>query len=115
MLAGFDSEDKSLLVPRGMVLEGRIGSCERLIAEGFVSTELTGVRELEVARTGRFKGTVEADTVDIAGTLEGSLTVRELLIVRATARVTGDIAYGTLTVERGATIVGNMRPLSPEG
>ena len=114
MAPGLDSEGKTLFVPRSISLKARIGSCDRLIVEGSVETTLTEASELEVARSGSFKGKIDVETIDIAGSVEGSLTARELLIVRATARVTGDIACAALTVERGARIVGEVRPLPAE-
>ena len=112
---GFYGEGRSLLVPRGIALKGRIGSCEELIVEGSLETELAEVRELVVAHSGRFSGAVEVDAADIAGAVEGPLTVHEHLIVRAGARIAGDVACGVLTVERGATIVGRIRASSDDG
>lgn len=114
MARGLDSDGKTLFVPRGISLNGRIDSCDRLIVEGSVETVLTEARALEIARSGSFKGTVDIGTVDVAGSVEGSLTVRENLIVRATARVAGEIACAALTVQRGARIAGEIRPLTAE-
>ncbi len=114
MAQGLDSEGKTLLVPRGISLKGRIDSCDRLIVEGSVETVLTEARALEVARSGSFKGTVDVGTVDVAGSVKGSLTARENLIVRATARIAGEIACTAVTVERGARIAGEIRPLTAE-
>lgn len=111
---GLDSERKTLRVPRSISLTGRIASCDRLIVEGSVETALEGTREFEVSRTGRFRGTVDVGTADIAGTVEASVTAREDLTVRATGRIAGDIVYAALTVERGTVISGRIRPLSEE-
>ena len=80
-----------------------------------METELVGCRELEVARTGTFRGNVDVEVADIAGTVEGSLIVRNGLIVRAGGTVRGNVAYGAIEIERGATVTGGMRPLSEEG
>ena len=84
-------------------------------APGTVETDLKGCRELEIARTGTFRGDVDVEVADVAGILEGTLIARELLLLRAGGSVRGNIAYGEIAVERGAAIVGDMRPLSEKG
>ncbi|MCY4550793.1 MAG: polymer-forming cytoskeletal protein [Defluviicoccus sp.] len=112
---GTDSEGKTLTIPRSISYSGRIGSCERLIVEGAVETELSGCRLLLVAAGGVFRGSADVETADIRGTVEGPLTVRETLTVRASGRIVAEtIACGEIEVERGATIAGAVRPLEEE-
>ena len=112
---GADSEGKLLTVPRAIALSGRIACCEKLIVEGSVETDLEGCRELEVARTGTFRGNVDVEMVDISGTVEGSVIAHNILIVRAGGTVSGDVVYREIEIERGATVSGGMHPLSEEG
>ncbi len=112
---GADCEGKLLTVPRALALSGRIARCEKLIVEGSVETGLEGCRELEVARTGTFRGNVDVEMADISGTVEGSVIAHNILIVRAGGTVRGDVVYGEIEIERGATVSGGMRPLSEEG
>ncbi len=111
---GADSEGKCLVVGRSIALSGRIESCEKLIVEGTVETEIKGCRELEIARTGVFKGDAEVESADISGTVEGTLTARGVLTVRASGRIRGNISYGQLEIERGGTVIGAMQPLSDD-
>ena len=115
LVPGADSEGKTLTIPRSISYSGRIGSCERLIVEGAVETELDGCRVLIVAAGGVFRGSADVETADIRGNVEGSLTVREMLTVRATARIVSDsVCYGELELERGGTVIGTVRPLKDE-
>ena len=111
---GADSEGKCLVVGRSIALSGRIESCEKLIVEGSVETEMDGCRELEIARTGVFKGNAEVENADISGTVEGVLTAQGVLTVRASGRVRGKISYGHLEIERGGTLIGDVQPLSDD-
>ena len=111
---GADSEGKCLVVGRSIALSGRIDSCEKLIVEGTVETEMKGCRELEVARTGVFKGNAEVESADVSGTVEGTLAARGVLTVRASGRIRGNISYGQLEIERGGTVIGAMQPLSDD-
>lgn len=112
---GTDSNGKTLTIPRGISYSGRIGACERLLVEGVVETGLDGCRVLMVAAGGVFRGGADVETADIGGTVEGSLTVRRMLTLRASGRIVAEtIACGEIEVERGATIVGAVRPLEEE-
>lgn len=53
-------------------------------------------------------GSVTAETARIAGTITGSVTVRQLT-VQSAARITGDVEYETITVEQGASIDGRLK------
>ena len=57
---------------------------------------------------GRIKGNVIAQSARLSGTIEGGVTVRNL-IVAAKARITGDVAYETIAIENGAHIDGRLK------
>lgn len=54
-------------------------------------------------------GAIRAETVRIAGLVRGTIAAREVVILR-TARIEGDLAYDTLTVEQGARLEGRLCP-----
>ncbi len=104
-----DDDGKNLIVGRDIVINGEINSCDRLVVEGRVEASMKDCREIEIAKTGTFKGQVEFDRADISGTFEGDLTAREYLVVRATGRITGKVKFGELEIERGGQIVGEVQ------
>jgi len=89
-------------------LSGNISACDRLVIEGRVEAELKGCREIEIAKTGTFKGTADIEIAEISGSFAGLLTARDTLIVRSSGRVTGTIRFGTLEIERGGEVVGDI-------
>jgi cytoskeletal protein CcmA (bactofilin family) len=58
-------------------------------------------------------GSVHADTARLAGTIEGTVSVRQLTVERS-ARITGDVEYEGISIETGAAIDGRMRHLSAD-
>lgn len=103
-----------LVVGREIVLSGRINACDLLIVEGRIEADTQDCRQLELTETGTFKGEAEFETADISGTFEGLLTTRGLLIVRASARISGKVRYGQLEVERGGWISGEVEAYAPD-
>ena len=59
--------------------------------------------------TSEIIGGVTADTARLAGQIHGSISARELIILKS-ARIHGDVHYETLTVEVGAQIDGRLAP-----
>ncbi|HYE49762.1 MAG TPA: polymer-forming cytoskeletal protein [Azospirillaceae bacterium] len=110
--ASTPAEMRKLIVGRDISLSGEIAACDVLVVEGTVEAKLRDGRNIEVADTGLFKGSVEIDEADIGGRFEGDITVRGTLRVRATGRIQGNIRYGTLEVEQGGQLIGSIDTLS---
>jgi cytoskeletal protein CcmA (bactofilin family) len=54
-------------------------------------------------------GAVTAETARLAGTVVGSISARELVILKS-ARIDGDVHYDALTIEQGAQVEGRFAP-----
>jgi cytoskeletal protein CcmA (bactofilin family) len=102
-------EGRKLIVGREIVLSGQITSCERLVVEGRVEASLSESRFIEIAESGVFKGMAEIEHAEIAGTFEGTLTVRQKLWIRSTGKVTGTVRYGRIEIEEGGQIAGDIQ------
>lgn len=97
-----------LAVGRDIRLTGEIKSCDTLTIEGSVEGDLSETRHLEIGQGGRFNGTAEVESAVIGGAFEGDLTVRGLLTLKGTGRVSGSIRYGEIEIERGGRISGTF-------
>lgn len=106
-----DSDAKRLIVGRDICLSGQITACDRLVVEGRVEVSLSNARVIEIAPTGHFRGSAEVDEADISGRFEGDLVARERLTVRAGGQVSGSIRYGSIVIESGGEISGDMQTL----
>ena len=101
-------DNKKLIVGREIELNGNISACDQLVIEGKVEAELKDCREIEITATGTFKGIAAIDAAEISGNFDGTLTARDILIVRATGRITGTVRFGKLEIERGGEVVGDI-------
>ena len=105
---------QTLVVGRDIRLTGEIRACQRLIVEGSVEAELTDTRTLEIAESGRFRGSAAVGECVVSGSFDGDLTVSGLLAVRASGRVGGAIRYAEIEVERGGRITGRADLQGPQ-
>jgi cytoskeletal protein CcmA (bactofilin family) len=105
-------ERRTLVVGRGISVQGTVQDAERLVVEGTVEAAMiNGLAELSIANGGIFKGEVEVDEAEVAGTIDGALTARNTLIIRATCRVLGTARCRRLQVEDGGQMTGRIEML----
>lgn len=104
-------EPRTLVVGRGISVQGTVQDAERLVVEGTVESSMIHATELSIAQGGMFKGEVEVEEAEVAGTIDGTLTVRNSLVVRASGRVLGTARCRRLQVEDGGQITGRMEML----
>ena len=108
-------ERRTLVVGRGISLQGTVTDAERLVVEGTVESQMIQAAELSISTTGVFRGEVQVEDAEIAGLFDGTITVRGNLVIRATGKLKGTVRYRKLSVEEGGTMTGSMEMLPGEG
>lgn len=101
------------LIGTGTTIEGDIKSSGDIRVDGTVYGSVQSKAKVVLGATGLVEGDINSQNADISGTIKGKTVCSELLFLKATARVTGDIVTGKLVVEVGATFTGscNMGPV----
>ena len=106
------ADRRTLVVGRGISLQGTVADAERLVVEGTVESQMIQAAELFVAGTGVFKGEVEVEDAEIAGAFDGTITARGSLTIRATGKITGVARCRKLSVEEGGQVSGKVEMLT---
>jgi cytoskeletal protein CcmA (bactofilin family) len=106
------ADRRTLVVGRGISVQGTVQDAERLVVEGTVESTMIHATELAIAPGGIFKGEIEVEDVEIAGTIDGTLTARGSLTVRSSGRVLGTARCRRLQVEDGGQITGRIEMIS---
>ena len=101
------------LIGSGTVIEGDIRSNGDLRIDGAVHGNVYSKAKVVVGSTGHVEGNINCQNADVSGTVKGKSTVNELLFLKSSSKMNGDIVTGKLVVEVGATFTGscNMGPL----
>ncbi len=58
---------------------------------------------------GKVNGEVLCKNSEVSGTVEGKITVNQLLILKASSKILGDIVTSKLSIEPGALFTGNCK------
>jgi len=97
-----------LYIGEGVIIKGEITVPDTLVVCGTVEGDVS-VGNLVVGETGVIKGRIiVAQNAEISGKVFEKLDVKCLMILRSTSRVDGNVSYGMLQIEQGATIAGGI-------
>jgi cytoskeletal protein CcmA (bactofilin family) len=107
---GEESVSRLFVGPDIKLKGAEITDCDTLVVEGRVEAAMDS-RAMQIAEQGVFVGKAGVDVAEIHGRFEGELTVRKLLVVRATGVVSGKIRYGKMSIEESGQISGDIAAL----
>lgn len=96
----------SNIISRGTILEGNIKTPGNLRIEGRVIGNLVTKSKAALAESSYVDGNILAKNAEVAGEVKGKVEVSEMLILKPTCIIHGDIVTNKLIVESGATFNG---------
>jgi len=101
------------LIGAGTVIEGDVKSNGDIRIDGTVYGKVNSKAKVVIGTTGIVEGDVNAQNADVSGMIKGKTNIAELLFLKSTSKIIGDILTGKLVVEVGATFTGscNMGPV----
>ncbi|MDU7586286.1 MAG: polymer-forming cytoskeletal protein, partial [Acidovorax sp.] len=103
-----EGSGSKLTVGPNIKLKGvEITDCDTLVVEGTVEATMDS-RVIQITEQGAFRGSVEIDIAEIHGEFDGTLTVRQKLVIFSTGKVSGKIRYGKVVIEEGGQLSGEI-------
>jgi len=99
----------SNIISRGTILEGNIKTPGNLRIEGRVIGNLITKSKAALSQSSYVDGNILAKNAEVAGEVKGRVEVSEMLILKPTCVIHGDIVTNKLIVESGATFNGGCK------
>ena len=93
-----------------VTITGNVAATTELHVDGNIEGDIT-CASLVQGEGSVVKGMIEAESARLSGTVAGSISARELVILKS-ARIDGDVHYDALTIEQGASVEGRFAPRS---
>lgn len=90
-----------------VVITGNVAATADLHVDGRIDGDVE-CSNLVQGTESRISGSVKADIARIAGSIDGSVAVRQLTVER-TARISGDVEYESISIETGASVDGRLK------
>jgi cytoskeletal protein CcmA (bactofilin family) len=95
------------LISNGTDITGDIKSNGDIRIDGTLTGNLATKGKVVIGPTGKIKGEVICKNSEVSGVIEGKISVGQLLNLKASSKVLGDIATSKLAIEPGARFTGN--------
>jgi cytoskeletal protein CcmA (bactofilin family) len=89
-----------------VIVTGNVAASVDLHVDGKIEGDLR-CANLVQGEASEINGAVIAETAKIAGLIDGSIEAK-MLVVHATARITGDVTYENITIENGGKVDGKL-------
>src|SRR6476620_4708548 len=101
--------NSSNTIGKGTFLDGNIETYGNIRIEGKVNGNVKSKSKVALGNSSHVEGNIISQNADIEGEVKGKLEIAELLVLKATAVINGDIVTGKLVVEPGAVFNGSCK------
>jgi len=101
------------LLGSGTEVTGDIRSNGDIRIDGTITGSINSSGKVVVGSTGRVEGEIFCLNADISGEVSARIKVSELLSLKSSAKVVGDIITNKLAIEPGAVFTGACKMESP--
>jgi cytoskeletal protein CcmA (bactofilin family) len=109
------SEVKALnTIAQDTKIKGNIESNGDIRIDGILDGDLDCKGRVVVGPDSKINGTIRCTSAEIMGLVIGEIFVKELLSLKASAAITGNLTMGRLSVEPGARFVGHCKMINDE-
>ncbi|MGB7373509.1 bactofilin family protein [Pontixanthobacter sp.] len=96
-----------------VTIKGDVAATTELHVDGAIQGDISCASIVQ-GETSTIEGAIEAESARMAGVVKGSISARELVILRS-AKIHGDVHYDALTIEQGAEVEGRFAPKKAAG
>lgn len=95
------------IINAGTTITGDLNSEGDMRIDGTVKGYVSSKARLVLGNTCKVEGDIKAVNLELSGEVNGNIFVSELLTIKATAKINGDIISNKLIIEAGAEFNGN--------
>lgn len=94
------------IINEGTLIKGDIAANGDIRIDGELVGNINSKGRLVIGPKGKVDGEVNCNNIEVAGYIKGKVVVSELLTMKASAKIYGDIVAGKLSVEPGSLFTG---------
>ncbi|MGB0887663.1 MAG: bactofilin family protein [Vicingaceae bacterium] len=95
------------IIRKGTEISGDVTCSGDIRVDGTLNGTLTSEGKVVVGTSGIIEGQIICKNADVSGTIKATLTVKELLQLKASANINSDINTNKLSIEPGANFTGS--------
>ncbi|MDA9808342.1 polymer-forming cytoskeletal protein [Flavobacteriales bacterium] len=95
------------MIGAGTIITGDVISKGDIRVDGTLKGSVSTEGKVVLGREGVIEGDIVCKDADISGTIKARITVSQLLSLKTTAKLSGDIITNKLSIEPGASFTGS--------
>jgi cytoskeletal protein CcmA (bactofilin family) len=96
-------------IAAGTKINGEIESKGDLRIDGRISGSIVTQGKIVVGTEGYVEGNIKCKNADISGTVKADMDIEELIVLKETAKMNGNIVTKKISIEPGAEFSGNCK------
>lgn len=95
------------LIRQGTKINGDINSAGDIRIDGHLVGNLIANGKFVLGPNGFIEGNINSTNAELEGEVKGTVNIAEMLALKSTAKINGDIVTGRLSIEPGAVFNGS--------
>jgi cytoskeletal protein CcmA (bactofilin family) len=109
MAKNITTEAKPNTIVSGTIIKGEITANGDFRIDGTLIGSINCKGKIVVGQTGTIEGEVQCQNADVSGSINAQVLVEQLLSLKTTASVTGDVVTNKISIEPGAKFTGSCK------
>lgn len=107
-------KDAETIIGASIKVKGNFQGQGNIIIEGSLEGSLKTASDVFIGNQAKVLANIESKGVIINGEVRGNVKAKGYLAIGETAQIFGDIQYGEISIEKGASINGQLMMLTEE-
>jgi cytoskeletal protein CcmA (bactofilin family) len=106
--ANYESPNQSInIISEGTKIKGDVIANGDIRIDGELLGNISAKSKLVIGPKGRIEGQIICNNIEISGYVKGKVTAADLINMKSTSQIVGDIVAGKLSIEPGAIFSGS--------
>lgn len=106
--SNYESQTQAInIISEGTKIKGDIVANGDIRIDGELMGNISAKNKLVIGPSGKIEGQVICNTIEVSGFIKGKITSTELINMKSTSQIVGDIIAGKLSIEPGALFSGS--------
>jgi len=103
-----DTLDQAInIISEGTHIKGDVIASGDIRIDGTLTGNIEAKGKLVIGPKGKVEGEINCNNIELSGLIKGKVIVQELLNMKSSAQILGDIIVGKLSVEPGSVFMGS--------
>lgn len=108
LTSNYESPNQAInIISEGTKIKGDVIANGDIRIDGELLGNISAKSKLVIGPNGKVEGQVICNNIEVSGYIKGKITAKDLINMKSTSQIVGDIVAGKLSIEPGALFSGS--------